>query len=273
MKSQFKIFFRANDWQPVGIMTKKETKYDPGWGGNRTWIVGLTLDQKNTVWTEPLDRKNRRTGRLEELVQMETDLIIVTARSSADPNDDDESNFQYFMGPHQANRFKDMEDRIMERDRILHDMEKKIQESERLRDFYQREAESYGNEIRMLKSRVGYLSEKLSDSEQQTDHYRTLVKVQQISNLGKEGELDEQMSGARTRGAFQAKDSSDVVIEAASRQKQAQKQLSNIGIAGMSPEFATKSDLRVMEGKIDDLLNNLKKVPDEKQPRKMSSGD
>jgi hypothetical protein len=259
MHSPFKIFFRAYNWEPVGIMTKREHKYDPGWGGMRVWGTGLMLDGKS--WSEPLDRKNRRTGELEDLVQMETDLIIVTARSSQDPDDENEDNFQYLIGPHQSNRFKDTEDRIKERDRIIHDMEKKILETERLRDFYQREAEAYGNEIRMLKTRVGFVSEKLADSEQQTDHYRTLVKVQQISNLGREGSLDEQMGGARTRGAFQAKDSADVIVEAAGKQKAAQKQMSAMGVGTTSAEFATKSDLREMEGKIDKLLDTMAKIP------------
>jgi len=259
MKSPFKIFFRCYNWEPVGIMTKREYKYDPGWGGMRVWGVGMTTDGK--LFSEPLDRKNRRTGELEDLVQLETDLIVVTARSSQDPDDENEDNFQYFMGPHQANRFKDMEDRVKERDRIIHDMEKKILETERLRDFYQRESEAYGNEIRMLKTRVGYVSEKLADSEQQTDHYRTLVKVQQISNLGREGALDEQMSGARGRGAFQAKDSADVIVEAAGKQKAAQKQMSAMGVGATSDEFATKSDLHDMEGKIDKLLDTMQKIP------------
>ena len=259
MHSPFKIFFRAYNWEPVGIMTKREHKYDPGWGGMRIWATGLTLDGKK--FTEQLDRKNRRTGELEDLVQMETDMLLVTARSSQDPDDENEDNFQYFVGPHQANRSKDMEDRIKERDRIIHDMEKKIMESERLRDFYQRESESYGNEIRMLKTRVGFVSEKLADSEQQTDHYRTLVKVTQISNLGREGALDEQMTGARTRGSFQAKDSADVIVEAAGKQKAAQKQMSSMGVGATSAEFATKSDLRDMEGKIDKLLDAMAKIP------------
>lgn len=262
MKSPFKIFFRAYNWEPVGIMTKREHKYDPGWGGMRVWAVGIKLqDGKVEKWEEPLDRKNRRTGELEDLVQMETDLLLVTARSSQDPDDENEDNFQYFIGPHQANRFKDMEDRIKERDRIIHDMEKKIMETERLRDFYQREAESYGNEIRLLKTRVGFVSEKLADSEQQTDHYRTLVKVQQISNLGREGSLDEQMSGARGRGAFQAKDSADVIVEAAGKQKAAQKQMSAMGVGATSAEFATKSDLKGMEDKVDKLLDTMAKIP------------
>jgi hypothetical protein len=242
-------------------MTRRDFRFDPGWGGMRTWAIGILLkDGKLERFEEPLDRKNRRTGELENLVQLETDLFIVTARSSQDPDDENEDNFQYWIGPHQSNRYKDMEDRVKERDRIIHDMEKKIHESERLRDFYQRDAEASGNEIRMLKTRVSYTSEKLADSEQQTDHYRTLVKVNQIDNLGREGALDEQMSGARKRGAFQAKDSAEVIVEAAGMQKSAQKQMSALGVGATSGEFATKADLKEMEGKIEKLLDIVGKI-------------
>ena len=260
-KSPFKIFVRAYNWEPMGIMTKKDLRYDPGWGGMRTWAVGLMLKEgKLEKFEELLDRKNRRTGELEPLVQIETDLFIITARSYQDPDDENEDNFQYWIGPHQSNRYKDMEDRVKERDRIIHDMEKKIHESERLRDFYQRESEAYGNEIRMLKTKVGFISEKLTDSEGQTDHYRTLVKVNQIENQGREGALDESMSGARGRGAFQAKDSADVIVEAAGKQKQAQKQMSAMGVGATSGEFATKSDLKDMEVKIDKLMDQIGKI-------------
>lgn len=252
-ESPFKIFIRAKTWEPIGIMTKKVHKYDSSWGTMRLWAVGLTLD--GVRFEEPLDRKNRRTGELEDVIQMETDLLLITARCTGNPDDDDEDNFQYFLGPHQANRSKDMMDRIKERDRIIHDMEKKISEAENQRDYYEREAEAYGSEIRTLKSKVGLVTEKLADSEAQADHYRTLVKKAQTSRLEAEGQMDEKMSGARERGAFEAKDSADIIVEAAKKQKEAKHHLTDIGMGGMSPEYATKSDLKNMERKIDALVN------------------
>jgi len=257
-KSPLKLFVRAKGLEPIGIMTKRVHKYDSGWGSMRVWAVGLTFDEpglgglsvKAKRFEEPLDRKNRRTGELEDLVQMENDFLIVTARNTSDPDDENDDNFQYFIPPHSANRMKDTIDRVRERDRIIQDLEKKVMETEQARDFYQREAEAYGNEIRMLKGKVANVSERVANAEQQADHYRTLVKKTQTSALEEEGFMDEKLTGARVRGGFTAKDSADVITESAKRQKEAQKHLTSIGAGQMSPEFATKSDLTNMERKI-----------------------
>lgn len=275
-KSPFKLFIRANGLEPIGIMTKRIHKYDSGWGSMRTWAVGLTFDEttnKIKRIEEPLDRKNRRTGELEDLVQMENDFVLVTARNTSDPDDENDDNFQYFINPHSANRMKDSMDRIKERDRIIQDMEKKIGETEQSRDFYQREAEAYGNEIRMLKGKVANVSERLANAEQQADHYRTLVKKTQTSALEQEGYLDEKLTGARPRGGFEAKDSADVVVAAAKKQKDASKHLSSMGMGQLSPEFATKSDLTNMENKITEAIKTILSSSPRETPvnRKMSS--
>ena len=233
-------------------MTKTMHKYDSSWGTMRTWAIGLTFDGER--FEEPLDRKNKRTGELEDLIQMKTDLFVITARNTGDPNDDDESNFQYLMGPHSSNRMKDAMDRLKERDRIIQDLQKKLDESENQRDYYQREADASGSEIRMLKNKVSLLSEKVANVEEQASHYRTELKKAHIGGLESEGAIDENLRGARNRGAFSAKDSSDVVIDAAKKQREAKKHLANIGVGEISPEYATKEDLDKLEQKIANLL-------------------
>jgi DNA repair exonuclease SbcCD ATPase subunit len=275
-KSPFKIFLRAKNYEPVGILAKKEHRYDSAWGQMRIWAVGMTLgeDGKSKKFEEPLDRKNRRTGELEDLIQMETDLLIITARNSADPDDDNDANFQYIVNPHSANRLKDNADRIKERDRILQDLQKKLDETEHSRDYFQREADTYGSDIRNLKQRISNLSEKLSHSEQQAEHYRTLLKKDHIGSLEEEGALDELMGGARKRGAFEKKDSAEVILEAAKKQKDAQKFLTNLGMGQMSPEFATKGDLMEIEKKIMQAISTVATVRERQNPqRPASQGD
>ena len=83
--------------------------------------------------------------------------------------------------------------------------------------------------------------------------------------------MDEKMGGARQRGAFQTKDSADVITEAAKRQKEAQKHLSNIGMGGMSPEFATRGDLKEMEQKLMMAIDTMSKVqPSSSSPPKQN---
>jgi len=249
MGTPFVLFIRANTFETVGIMTKIIHKYDSSWGTMRPWAIGLTLGDGKR-FEEPLDRKNKRTGELEDIIQMKTNTILITARNTGDPDDDDDDNFSYLLSPHQSNRMKDSLDRIKERDRIIHDLQKKLDEIENQRDYYHREAEASGSEIRNLRARVSLLSEKVADVEQQASHYRTELKKAHIGRLEGEGAIDERLSDARKRGAFEAKDSSDVIIDAAKKQVNAKQELSKLGMGDISPEYATKADIKTMEQRL-----------------------
>ena len=100
-ESPFLFLVRARGMELVGIITKVLHKYDHSWGVMRLWAVGVTVDGKK--FEEPLDRKNKRTGELEDIIQMKNDFIVVTARSSSSLDDDDDENFQYFLNPHTVN--------------------------------------------------------------------------------------------------------------------------------------------------------------------------
>lgn len=254
-KSPFYIFIRAKNYEPVGIMTKTEHKFDSSWGQMREWAVGLTIDGKR--FEEPLDRKNKRTGELETLIQKKTSSILMTARNNGDPDDEDDSNFTYMLSPQQAMRMKDSLDRLKERERIIHDLQKKLEESENQREYFQREADSSGSEIKMLKSRLSMMSEKLADVEQQASHYRTELKKAHVGRLEEEGAIQQSLRGARDRGSFQAKDSSEVVLDAAKKQSEARHAMTTLGIGEKSPEFVTKNDLSRFENRVMDMLQNM----------------
>lgn len=254
-KSPFYVFIRAKNFEPVGIMTKTENKFDSGWGQMREWAVGLTIEGKR--FEEPLDRKNKRTGQLETLIQRKTSTVLVTARNNGDPDDEDDSNFTYMLSPQQAMRMKDSLDRLKERERIIHDLQKKLEESENQKEYFQREADSSGSEIKMLKSRLSIMSEKLADVEQQASHYRTELKKAHVGRLEEEGAIQQSLRGARDRGSFQAKDSSEVVLDAAKKQSEARHALTTLGIGEKSPEFVTKNDLNKFENRIMNMLQNM----------------
>lgn len=269
-KSPFKLFIRANTFETVGIMTKITHKYDSGWGSMRSWALGLTFDNPPKRLEEPLDRKNKRTGELEDLIQMQTDMILITARNTSNPDDDDDENFQYLVGPHASNRLKDTNDRLKERERIIQDLQKKLDEADNQRDYFQREAEASGSEIRMLKSKVTLLTEKVANVEQQASHYRTELKKSHISNLEQEGAIDETWKDARGKGAFNVKDSADVVVDAAKKQVEAKRHLVQLGVGEIAPEYATKIDLDELEKKImfgiQNVVQNIKQQQQQQPP-------
>ena len=74
-KSSFLLFVRANGMEVVGVLTKIDHKPDSSWGVMRKVALGFTFDG-DTI-EEYLDRKNNRTGELEDLIQIGRYLLFV----------------------------------------------------------------------------------------------------------------------------------------------------------------------------------------------------
>ncbi|MBS3748156.1 MAG: hypothetical protein KGY67_00465 [Candidatus Thermoplasmatota archaeon] len=247
------LFYRAQGFETIGIITKIKHVYDGSWGIMRRQAIGITLN--GNKFDEYLDRKNKRTGSLEDLVQMQTDLIIVTARNSNNPDDDDNSNFTYLLDPHSANSMKDKLDQISEYKRIGRIMEKKAKEAveseERLRnqlDVAQSESNSY-------RERMKNFAHQLGQARARAEYYQTQLKKEQAKLLEMEGYLSEQIKGASTRGEIQGKDSSDVVKDAAKKQFEAQSELDKL----THSNTVTKSDLDNFEQRMLNKFNESKK--------------
>ena len=249
---------RAKGMPLVGIITKIELKHDSGWGVMRRWAKGITLD--GNVFEEPLDRKNKKTGDLEDIVQMKNDLILVTARNSTDPDDDNHDNFQYLLNPHTANEFKDQFDSIKEKDRIIHDLMKRLDETNAKLNMYYGDAESAKSELNSLREKVRNLSERLAEQTQRAEDYKRQLKELQIGLLREESKLDEKMKTTDTLGKLEGKDSADIVIEASKKQVEASKELSKL--AGGVPESITKADLEELKKSI---LSVMKPKEEEKK--------
>ena len=260
-KSPYLLFIRARGMEPVGIVTKIELKYDPGWGIMRSWAKGLTFDGKK--FEEPLDRKNKRTGELEDLVQMKNDLLIITARNSTDPDDDNEANFQYFMNPHMINDTKDKLDSVKEKDRIIHDLEKRLKEATTKMDTYRAVADSVESEVNSLRERVRNLSERLSEQTQRAEEYKRQLKELQIGLIREESKLDEKLKTSDRLGKLEGKDSADLILEAAKKQAMAREELDKLGMGGLTA-YATKTDLEKLKQEI---VSALSKQSEREQPK------
>ena len=246
-QSPYYIFVRARGLEVVGIATKIEQRYDPGWGIMRQWVKGITLDGEK--FEEPLDRKNKRTAELEDLVQMKNELIIVTARNSSDPNDDNDENFQYFMNPHQVNEIKQQIDTVKEKDRIIHDLKKRYESAIKQRDMYYMEAESVKSELNALREKVINLSERLAEQTQRAEDYKRQLKELQIHIVREESKLDEKLKTAQQLGTLEGKDSADIIIEASKKQIEARRELDKLGLGGLTA-YATKEDLERLKEEI-----------------------
>jgi len=263
-QSPYHIFIRAKGMEVVGILTKIEHRYDPGWGIMRSWAKGIKLN--GDTFEEPLDRKNKRTGELEDLIQMRNDLVIITARNSPDPDDDNDDNFQYLMNPYQVNEIKDSLDRVKEKDRIIHDLQKRLKEAIEKANRYQAEAESATSELNTLRERVRNLSERLAEQTQRAEDYKRQLKELQIGMIREESKLDEQLKTSEKLGRLEGKDSADIIIDATKKQIEARRELDKLGLGGLTA-YATKEDLERLK---DEIISALKGKEERKEEEEES---
>ena len=263
-QSPYHIFIRAKGMEVVGILTKIEHRYDPGWGIMRSWAKGIKLN--GDTFEEPLDRKNKRTGELEDLIQMRNDLVIITARNSPDPDDDNDDNFQYLMNPYQVNEIKDSLDRVKEKDRIIHDLQKRLKEAIEKANRYQAEAESVTSELNTLRERVRNLSERLAEQTQRAEDYKRQLKELQIGMIREESKLDEQLRTSEKLGRLEGKDSADIIIDATKKQIEARRELDKLGLGGLTA-YATKEDLERLK---DEIISALKGKEERKEEEEES---
>jgi len=261
-QSPYHIFIRAKGMEVVGILTKIEHRYDPGWGIMRSWAKGIKLNGE--TFEEPLDRKNKRTGELEDLTQMRNDLVIITARNSTDPDDENEDNFQYLMNPYQANEIKDSLDRVKEKDRIIHDLQKRLKEATEKANRYHAEAEAITSEINTLREKVRNLSERLAEQTQRAEDYKRQLKELQIGMIREESKLDEQLRTSEKLGRLEGKDSADIIVEATRKQIEARRELDKLGVGGLT-SYATKEDLERLKDEIISALKGKEEKEEEKE--------
>lgn len=257
-ESPLHLFIRARGFEVIGIMTKLFHKYDSSWGVMRQWVKGMKFN--GDTFEEPIDRKNQRTGELENIIQFQNDFIIVTARNSSNIDsdfDEEETNFQYFLNPHAANKIKDDLDSAKEKNRVLRDLKKRLDDENRKRNRYMREAEASQSEANSLRDKVSNISEKLGIAQERAEYYKTQLKRHQIDKIEHESYLEERAKEAKDRGEMLGKDSADLIVSQATKQAEAKKKLDEIG-AGSMTEYATKNDLKKQKEDIIKAISNLR---------------
>jgi len=257
-KSKYYIFVRAKGFETIGILTKIDHVYDGSWGVMRKLGLGLSLSGE--PFEEYLDRKNKRTGELEDLIQMETDLIVITARNTNSPDDDDDENFTYLLDINTSNHLKDEFDQMKEQKRINKALEKKLMESIRMKESYMRQLETAQSEANSYREKMSNFAEQLGQARARAEYYQTQLKREQIRLLEIEGFLGEQLKGATSKGELQGKDSADVILDAAKKRYEAQKELDKIGI-GSSEDFVKRDDFQQFEKQIFNKIDNISKEP------------
>jgi len=261
-KHPYFILLRCKGFETVGILTKTELVYDGSWGVMRK--LGRGLSMSGEPFEEYLDRKNKRTGDLEDLIHMQTDLIMLTARNTNSPDDDDDKNFEYLLDTKTSTHIKDELDQMIELKRINKALDKKTQESLRLKESYMRQLETAQSEANSYREKMSNFSEQLGHARARAEYYQTQLKKEQIRLMELEGYLEEKLKNAVPSGEIQGKDSADVVLEASKKQWQAKKELDKL--AG-TDDGVSRDEFQNFEKKIFSKIDGMK-TPSPVKPSK-----
>jgi len=260
-KSKYFIFYRCKGFETVGILTKIELVHDGGWGVMRK--LGRGLSKSGEPFEEYLDRKNKRTGELEDLVQMQTDLIMLTARNTNSPDDNDDHNFEYLIDTNTATHMKDELDQLMELRRINKALDKKTQEALRQKESYMRQLETAQSEANSYREKMSNFAEQLGQARARAEYYQTQLKREQIQLIEGEGFLSEKLKNANYAGELQGKDSADLVLEASKKQQQAKVELDKI--SGIE-DGVTRDEFQNFEKKMFNKIDNISSSPKKLEP-------
>lgn len=244
-KSEYFILLRCKGFETVGILTKTELVYDGSWGVMRK--LGRGLSMSGEPFEEYLDRKNKRTGELEDLTQMQTDLIMLTARNTGSPDDNDDNNFEYLLDTNTSTHMKDELDRIPELRRVNKSLDKKIQEALMMKESYMRQLETAQSEANSYREKMSNFAEQLGQARARAEYYQTQLKREQIELIKTEGLLSEKLKNATYAGELQGKDSADLVLEASKKQYQAKVELEKIN---KIDDGVTRDDFQNFEKKM-----------------------
>ena len=220
------MLVRCKGFETYGTLIKTELVYDGSWGVMRKLVRGLS--RSHEPFEEYLDRKNKRTGQLEDLVQMQTDLFIITARNTNSPEDDDDGNFEYLIDTSTATHMKDELDQIMELKRINKSLDKKTQESLRMKESYMSQLDTAQSEANSYREKMSNFAEQLGQARARAEYYQTQLKREQVKLIENEGFLSEKLKNATYAGELQGKDSADLVLEASKKQYDAKIELDKL---------------------------------------------
>lgn len=241
---------------PDGLITKIAYRYDSGWGILRATAIGIRWDETGTLseFEEPLDRKKKRTGELENIIQAESDFIIVTARKTRNLNDDDDENFQYMLNPHMANQIVDNEDRVKEKELQINELVAKLDENERERSQLNERCSRFREQMDTWEIRVSNLSKEAGELKDKCRYYQEKIVEQRKEKLEQQGQNEVELSNARDKGRVQGSTTDQLTMNAIKSRNNMEEELDKLGL-GKQP--VTHDELQQATNKIENKVEQL----------------
>lgn len=196
-----KLLVRVDGFFLAGVVTKIKRMYDSQVGKDRRWALGVTMT--GDIFEEPLDRKNPKSGKLEDVVQRETEHMIITARRSFDAKDTDD-NFNWL--PHQfsMDEMKTLQDEVDVLRRTNNRVTEQIGSTEKHMQLLEIDANNTAEQNNNFRETLRRTSSTLNTLEMENQGLYTLLQRLRAHGLEVEGELAVELSRALEKGKERA---------------------------------------------------------------------
>jgi hypothetical protein len=196
-----KMLIRVDGFIFAGIVSKIKRIYDSQIGKDRRWALGATIEGK--MFEEPLDRKNPKSGRLEDCIQRETEYMIITARRSFDAKDTDD-NFTWL--PHQfsMDEMKTLQDEVDVLRRTNNRVTEQIGATEKHMALLETDAHNTAEQNNVFRETLRKMSSVMNTLEMENQGMYTLLQRLRAHGLEVEGELAVELARALDKGKERA---------------------------------------------------------------------
>lgn len=196
-----KLLVRVDGFLLAGIVTKIKRMYDSQIGKDRRWALGVTM--AGDIFEEPLDRKNPKSGRLEDVVQRETEHMLITARRTFDAKDADD-NFNWL--PHQfsMDEMKTLQDEVDVLRRTNNRVAEQIGATEKHMQLLESDAHNTAEQNNVFRETLRRMSSVMNTLEMENQGMYTLLQKLRAHGLEVEGELAVELSRALDKGKERA---------------------------------------------------------------------
>lgn len=250
-RGPYRILQRYETHRFVGLMTVKEYNEDSSIGRSRTWAVGVTFDGR--IFREPLDMIDPRTHELRSCIITDNGFVILTARKSEDPGNEEE-NFQWYTSPEQMNAWQELDGQIKMKDGVINEQAETIENLTTEKNHYQHEADRLGGHNKNMITQTQSLSAEVS----RLNTKQTLMDAQIAKSAEWRTELMSQLiesfKSAGERGKLKAMTVDEIVMDA--YEKMAKREEKMIGIPSASRKTDVEPILAAITG-IGERLTNL----------------
>jgi len=216
-----KLLIRRDGYRIYGIISAFEKVQDPS-GVWIRWVLGKKLGS-DEEFRECLHRKDPKTGKIEPVVIEENEHLIITARRTPDPRDDDD-NFMFWDGSPNEREIRRIRQESEVKDKVIGSLQKELSSQDKLISHYEGYAGAMASEARRLKEENKFLRLKNQELEEQVEHFKILAHEREVETRKTEARLKKRIQKARTHGEVSVMDEFELTARGVKRMKELRKE-------------------------------------------------